>query len=231
MLYKKIEKGIFLERPNRFIAKVRVKGKEEMVHVKNTGRCKELLVKGCTVYLSVSDNPNRKTAYDLIAVEKYRENKAPLLVNMDSQIPNDVTEEFLKQGNIFSKKAVIKREVKYGDSRFDFYIEDGNKKAFLEVKGVTLEQGGIAMFPDAPTLRGIKHINELVRAKKEGYSAYILFVIQMKEVSLFKANAVTHKDFADALKYAKENGIKIIAMDCIVTENSIIIDSPVRVEI
>ena len=133
--------------------------------------------------------------------------------------------------DIFSKNAVIKREVKYGDSRFDFYIEDGNEKAFLEVKGVTLEQGGIAMFPDAPTLRGIKHINELVRAKKEGYSAYILFVIQMKEVSLFKPNAVTHKEFADVLKYAKENGVKIMAMDCIITENSIIIDSPVRVEI
>lgn len=229
MIYQNIEKGIFLERPNRFIAKVNINGKEETVHVKNTGRCKELLIKGCTVYLSVSDNPNRKTSYDLIAVEKYRENKSPLLVNIDSQIPNDVTEEFLKQGNIFSKKAVIKREVKYGDSRFDFYIEDGKEKAFLEVKGVTLEQDGVAMFPDAPTLRGIKHINELVKAKKEGYGAYILFVIQMKEVSLFKPNVVTHKDFADALKYAKENGVKIMAMDCAITENSIKIDSSVRV--
>lgn len=153
MKYTAIIKGIFIERINRFIAKVNINGEKTVVHVKNTGRCKELLLKGCTVYLSVSDNKNRKTAFDLIAVEKVRQGKKPLLINMDSQIPNFAAEEFFKNGNIFSKNAVIKREVTYLNSRFDFYIEDGDTKAFAEIKGVTLEKDGVALFPDAPTER------------------------------------------------------------------------------
>lgn len=226
MKYKKIVEGAFIERPNRFIAKVNIDGNIHTVHVKNTGRCKELLVKGCTVYLSKSDNPLRKTLYDLIAVKK-----GNLLINMDSQIPNFVAEEFIKKGNIFSKDAVIKREVTYKNSRFDLYIEDKGKKAFMEVKGVTLEKDGVALFPDAPTERGVKHINELISAKKEGYEAYILFVIQMEKVSLFKPNTKMHKAFAEALREAKEKGVNIIAVNCVVTKDTIEICSFVDTEI
>ncbi len=231
MKYEMIIKGIFISRQNRFVANVNIDGKEETVHVKNTGRCKELLVPGCTVYLSVSCNPSRKTKYDLIVVEKQREGKAPLLINMDSQIPNAVAEEFLKQGDIFSSKAVIKREVQYGNSRFDIYVEDGDRKAFFEVKGVTLEINGVAMFPDAPTIRGVKHIKELIRAKNEGYEAYILFCIQMKEVTLFTPNEDTHKEFAIALKEASESGVNILAYDCNVSATEIKIDRKVNIKI
>lgn len=231
MIYKNIIKGEFISRPNRFIARVKIAGEEQTVHVKNTGRCKELLIKGATVYLSVSDNPLRKTKYDLIAVEKKRHNKENLLINMDSQIPNDAVEEWLKKGNLFSKNAIIRREVKYGDSRFDFYIEDEGIKAFLEVKGVTLENNGIASFPDAPTIRGIKHINELIACKNQGFEAYIIFVIQMKQVHKFTPNDITHKAFGDALRNAQKAGVKILAFDCHVQENSIEIDSSVKTEL
>lgn len=231
MKYKNIVKGEFISRPNRFIANVSLNGKTETVHVKNTGRCKELLVNGCTVYLSVSDNPDRKTKHDLIVVEKLREGKAPLLVNMDSQIPNDAAAEWLPKSGLFSKNAVIRREVKYGDSRFDFYIEDGDRKAFLEVKGVTLENNGIASFPDAPTERGIKHINELVECKLKGFEAYILFVVQMKDIKMFTPNDVTHKAFGDALRQAHKAGVNILCYDCLVTESSIEIDKPVEVRL
>ena len=231
MKYKNIVEGTFVERPNRFIAKVEVDGNIHTVHVKNTGRCKELLIKGATVYLAKSDNESRKTLYDLIAVEKKRENKEPLLINMDSQIPNSVAEEFLIKGNLFSKNAIIKREVTYKNSRFDLYIEDNGRKAFLEVKGVTLESDEVALFPDAPTLRGVKHINELVSAMNDGYDAYILFVIQMKGVHLFKPNEKMHKDFADALAFAKEKGVNVLAVDCIVSKDTIEIDSFVKTEV
>lgn len=231
MKYEKIEKGFFISRPNRFIANVNIDGKVETVHVKNTGRCKELLLPGCTVYLCVSQNPTRKTKYDLVAVEKLREEKEPLLINMDSQIPNFVAEEFLKQGNFFSREAIIKREVKYQNSRFDIYVEDKGRKAFVEVKGVTLENDGVAMFPDAPTLRGIKHINELIKAKNEGYEAYILFIIQMKGAVLFTPNIQTHKEFATALKDAQDAGVNIIAYDCEVKPDEIKINQKVRVKI
>jgi sugar fermentation stimulation protein A len=221
MKYTKIIKGSFLSRPNRFIAKVLIDGKEETVHVKNTGRCRELLQPGVTVYLYVSDNPLRKTKYDLIAVEKIRETKEPLLVNLDSQVPNTVAHEWLRGCGLFSESAVIRREVTYGKSRFDFYIEDGVRKIFLEVKGVTLENDGVAMFPDAPTERGIKHINELVSLKKQGYEAFVLFVIQMEEVTLFKPNDITHKAFGDALRQARKEGVIILAKNCKVTEDSI----------
>ncbi|MBE6647954.1 MAG: DNA/RNA nuclease SfsA [Ruminococcaceae bacterium] len=225
MKYNKIIKGIFINRPNRFIANVQIDDKMEAVHVKNTGRCKELLIEGCTVYLSISENPARKTKYDLVAVEKIKDKNTIMLINIDSQVVNDVAEEWLKKGNIFSKDALIKREVTFGKSRFDFYIEDKNRKAFLEVKGVTLENEGVASFPDAPTERGIKHINELCICKSQGYDAYILFVIQMKGVSIFKPNEVIHKRFADALRNAEKGGVKIICIDCIVSENEIIADS------
>ena len=230
MKYKNIVKGIFKSRPNRFIAKVEVDGKEETVHVKNTGRCRELLRENVTVYLEKSSNPNRKTAFDLVAVEKVREGKENLLVNMDSQIPNAVAYEWLKEENpLFSQNAKVKREVTFGDSRFDLYVEDGERKAFVEVKGVTLEHNGYALFPDAPTERGVKHINELVKAKEAGYEAYILFVIQMKEVHSFSPHKEMHKDFADALRNASEKGVKVIAMDCKVTPDGMIIDKEVKV--
>lgn len=231
MKYENIVGGTFLDRPNRFIAYVEVDGKKETVHVKNTGRCRELLQQGNKVYLSIADNPNRKTKYDLIAVEKRREEKEPLLVNMDSQIPNDVTEEWLRKGILFSKKARVRREVKYGNSRFDFYIEDGERKAFLEVKGVTLEEDGIASFPDAPTERGIKHIRELMQCLQEGYEAYILFVIQMKEITKFRPNDKTHPAFGEALREAQKAGVKIMAVDCLVTAESIEADAPVFVKL
>ena len=231
MKYTKIIKGSFLSRPNRFIAKVLIDGKEETVHVKNTGRCRELLTPGVTVYLYISDNPLRKTKYDLIAVEKIREGKAPLLVNMDSQVPNTVADEWLHKYGMFSSDAVIRREVTYGKSRFDFYIEDGKRKAFLEVKGVTLENDGVASFPDAPTERGVKHINELISAVGDGYEGYILFVVQMKEISYMTPNDATHKAFGDALRNAEKVGVKILAVDCIVTPDSIVCDKPVKVKL
>lgn len=226
--YKDIKKGVFIERPNRFIAKVLVDDKEEIVHVKNTGRCKELLIKGATVYLSASDNPARKTKYDLIGVEKITDRNI-FKVNMDSQIPNDVVAEWLKNCDLFSEKAIIKREVFYNKSRFDFYIEDGKRQIFLEVKGVTLENNGVASFPDAPTERGIKHINELADCLDEGYEAYIFFVIQMKNIDCFMPNYETHPEFGEALNKAQSKGVKILAYDCIVTEDSIVIDKEIKV--
>lgn len=226
MKYEKVVKGEFLSRPNRFIAKVLLDCKEETVHVKNTGRCRELLTDRAEVFLAESSNPARKTGYDLIAVRKGRK-----LINMDSQIPNDVAEEWLKKGNLFSAGSVIRREVTKGKSRFDFYIEDGDRKVFLEVKGVTLENDGMAMFPDAPTERGVKHINELIKLKEEGYEAYALFVIQMKEVCLFKPNDITHKEFGEALRKAEKAGVKIIAVNCEVAEDSIEILEEIEVDL
>lgn len=225
MKYNNIVKGKFIERPNRFIAKVEIDGTTETVHVKNTGRCRELLVKGTTVYLEKSNNPERKTGYDLLAVLK----NGKTLINMDSQIPNAVTEEWLRKGNLFSKDAVIRREVTHNKSRFDFYIEEGGRKIFLEVKGCTLETDGIARFPDAPTERGVKHINELIDCTNLGFEAYILFVIQMKGIKHFEPNNVTHKAFGDALRNAENKGVNILAYDCIVTPDSIEIDKEVKV--
>lgn len=231
MTYDSVVKATFLSRPNRFIAKVLVKETEETVHVKNTGRCRELLIPGCTVYLAGSDNPNRKTKYDLIAVEKERQGRAPLLINMDSQAPNEAAAEWLPRSGLFSEQAVIRREVTYGDSRFDVYVEDGERKAFLEVKGVTLEQDGVAMFPDAPTERGVKHLHELCKAMDDGFEAYLLLVIQMKEIRLFRPNTATHPAFAEALQMAAARGVQILAMDCVVTPESMTIDKPVDVEL
>lgn len=227
MKYNNIYKAIFIDRPNRFIAHVQLNGNIETVHVKNTGRCKELLINGCTVYIEKSDNPFRKTAYDLITVEKNISGKSTVMINIDSQAPNTVVEEWLKKGNLFSKNADIVREKKYGDSRFDFYIKDQEIETYLEVKGVTLEENSIAFFPDAPTERGVKHINELIRCRSNGLEAYLMFVIQMKGVHQLRPNDLTHPEFGNALRKAAKAGVKLITYDCIVTEDSIEIDEEI----
>ena len=180
MRYTNVSRCKFLERPNRFLARVEMEGQEVLCHVKNTGRCRELLNPGAVVYLQKSDNPNRKTGYDLIAVEK-----GEMLINMDSQIPNYVAAEWLRKGSLFPEGANIQMEKRYGNSRFDIYAEAGERKAFLEVKGVTLEVEGQARFPDAPTERGVKHVRELMGCVQEGYEAYLLFVIQMTGIQSF----------------------------------------------
>ena len=217
MKYREIVQGIFLERPNRFIAYVELMGKRERVHVKNTGRCKELLLPGACVYLEKSENPERSTAFDLVAVKK-----GERIVNMDSQAPNSVVEEWLRKGELFGEKAEVKREVTYLDSRFDFSITDEyGHVSFLEVKGCTLEKDGVVMFPDAPTERGVKHVKELIKAKKEGYGAYILILVQMNGVKYFVPNWDTHPAFGEALREAKRNGVVILCYDSIVTSDSI----------
>lgn len=231
MKYQNVIDATFVSRPNRFIAHVEMNGKREVVHVKNTGRCKELLVPGCRVYLTCSDNPARKTKYDLIAVEKERKNAPPLLINMDSQVVNDVVDEWLRTGRLFSLNATIRREVSYGASRFDFYVEDGERKIFLEVKGVTLENDGVASFPDAPTERGIKHVHELISCVRDGYEAYILFVIQMKGVRCFCPNDETHPAFGVALREAQRSKVNVLALDCLVETNRISVDGPVSVSL
>lgn len=230
MHYNNVVTGVFRSRPNRFVAKVEINGVEETVHVKNTGRCKELLIENATVYLSASDNPLRKTKYDLIAVEKTVDSGI-LLINMDSQAPNDMVAEWLVKSGLFSQNAVIKREVTFGKSRFDFYVEDNAEKAFIEVKGVTLENNGVASFPDAPTERGVKHINELCSCVEKGYSAYIIFVIQMCGIDLFKPNDKTHKAFGDALRKAKKYGVRILVYDSLVTSDSVSVNKPVKIEL
>lgn len=228
MKYENIKEAVFIERPNRFIANVCIDGKEEKVHVKNTGRCRELLLKGCRVFLEESKNSARKTKYSLVAVYK-----GERLINMDSQIPNYVAEEALKKGIIkeIGIPDFVKREVKYSQSRFDIYYEKDGRKGFIEVKGVTLEKNGKVLFPDAPTERGTKHIKELIKAKKEGYEAAVLFVIQMKDVRFFAPNAETDKDFSQALKNAKEEGVNILAYDCDVKEDEIVLKDKVEVRV
>ncbi|MDD6841225.1 MAG: DNA/RNA nuclease SfsA [Spirochaetales bacterium] len=222
MKYKgRIKEGVFLSRPNRFIAYVMVDGREEKCHVKNTGRCRELLVPGCKVYLEESENPNRSTRFDLIATEK-KIGDSSILINMDSQAPNSVVEEWLRKGELFGEKIEVKREVTYSDSRFDFSITDESGRiSFLEVKGCTLEKNGVVMFPDAPTERGVKHVKELIKAKKEGYGAYILILVQMCGVKYFVPNWDTHPAFGEALREAERNGVVILCYDSIVTSDSI----------
>jgi len=207
MIYENIKQGKFISRPNRFIANVEIDGKVEVCHVKNTGRCRELLVPGATVYLQKSDKPERKTKYDLITVLK--ENQ---LINMDSQAPNKVFGEWICR--YFKNVTFIKPEAKYKNSRFDFYIEADGEKIFVEVKGVTLENDGVVKFPDAPTTRGVKHLNELCECIKDGYRAYVFFVIQMENAKYFSPNSDTHPEFAQALLKAKEHGVEICAVSC-----------------
>lgn len=222
MKYSNIIKAKFKSRPNRFIAIVDVDGTEEICHVKNTGRCKELFVEGATVYLQKSDNPNRKTLYDLIAVQK-----GDRLINIDSQIVNGAALEYMPV--LFDNIRFIKPECVYGNSRFDIYLETETDKIFVEVKGVTLEKDGIAMFPDAPTERGVKHLKELQKAIAEGYKAFVLFVIQMDYISYFEPNKETHPEFAEELKNAQKNGVTVLAYNCTVTPNEIKIKDKVRV--
>ena len=281
MKYNQVVPGIFLQRPNRFIAHILINGKEEVCHVKNTGRCRELLIPGCTVYCAVSDNPQRKTKYDLIAVEKSIESKivfanagipsqktkeppetnSTLLVNMDSQAPNAAVKEWLLSGtSLFGKIDLLKPEYKYGNSRFDFYLEcktetkrtgtsskstekveamqaptenetTRSRKIFLEVKGVTLEDNGVVLFPDAPTERGVKHVRELIRCHEEGFETYVLFVVQMERALYFTPNRKTHPQFADALCDAQNAGVQLLAYTCKVTPDEMKIDKELKVRL
>ena len=231
MTYKNIHKATFLSRPNRFIAECLLDGEMVVAHVKNTGRCRELLIPGATVYLDEPQGRERKTKYDLVAVEKSLPDGSIMLINMDSQAPNVVAAEFLKSGRLFVGATRIRREVTKGNSRFDFCIEEGDKITYLEVKGCTLEKDGIASFPDAPTERGVKHIEELIALKNEGFGAAILFVIQMKGITEFRPNDITHRAFGDALRRAEMAGVKIYAYDSIITPDSITVDQPIEVKL
>jgi len=229
MYYSSIKHAVFLNRPNRFIAHVLVDGKEETVHVKNTGRCRELLVPQSKVILEVSANPKRKTRYSLISVYKDR-----MLVNMDSQAPNTVIWEGIKDGKIDEIKdiSVLKKEVTYGQSRFDLYFETlQQQKGFVEVKGVTLEEQGTAMFPDAPTLRGAKHVREMIQAVSMGYQGFIVFLVQMKGVKFFTPNRRMDPDFSDALREAKKSGVKILVFDANVTPQEITLGEKIEYSI
>ena len=224
MIYDRMVPGTFLERPNRFIAYVEIEGRKETVHVKNTGRCAELLQTGVRVYLQESENPGRKTKWDLIAVEK-----GSRMVNMDSQIPNKVVKEWLEAGHLFENITRIQPEFTYGNSRFDLYVEADGKRIFIEVKGVTLEQDGVVRFPDAPSDRAVKHVEELKAAVKEGYEAYVFFVIQMKDVRYFTPNMDTHPAFGEALRDAARAGVHVLAYDCEVSSDRIAIADKVPV--
>ncbi|MCQ2522390.1 MAG: DNA/RNA nuclease SfsA [Lachnospiraceae bacterium] len=215
MKYNKIVKGIFVDRPNRFIAHVLVEDVLETVHVKNTGRCKELLLPGVAVILEISENPLRKTKYDLIAV--YKENFG--LINMDSQAPNKVVKEWLSNQDY----DLVLPEYTYGNSRIDFYMEKGNEKFLMEVKGCTLEREGIGYFPDAPTERGVKHIYELIKAKKEGYHSILAFVIQMEGITKVLPNVSMQKEFGVAMEKAVQNGVEILYLPCRVQEDTLTI--------
>ena len=224
MIYENIVQGRFIDRPNRFIAHVEIDGEELVVHVKNTGRCKELLVPGAVVYLEKSNNPSRSTAYDLVAVEK-----GDRIINMDSQIPNKVVAEWLENGIFLHDLVSLRPETTYGNSRFDFYAETKTEKVFIEVKGVTLEENGVVRFPDAPSERALKHVEELIKAKEEGYRAIIFFVIQMKGVKWFTPNVDTQPEFGEALAQAKKAGVEIYAYDCKVAPDSITMNKPVPI--
>lgn len=223
MQYGNMIQGTFVSRPNRFVARVLVDGEEVVCHVKNTGRCRELLIPGTRVWLKREENPARKTPYSLITVEKEGR-----LVNLDSQAPNKAAFEWVART---MKPELLLREKTYGNSRFDLYFEYNGKRCFMEVKGVTLEENGVALFPDAPTGRGVKHIYELADCVKSGYEAYLLFVIQMKGVHEFRPNDRTQPEFGEALRMARAAGVKILAVDCAVTEHSMEIDEKIAIEL
>lgn len=213
-----------MERPNRFIAYVTVDGRREKVHVKNTGRCRELLREGARVWLERAGSPGRSTLYDLVAVQK-----GSRLVNIDSQAPNKAAGEWLYTKELFPDLLFMRPETQFGNSRFDFYIETAKDKIFLEVKGVTLEEDGVVRFPDAPSERAVKHVEELIRAREAGYRVFVLFVIQMEGVKCFTPNKETHPEFAEALSRAQKAGVELLAYDCIVTPDSMVLNAPVRV--
>ncbi|MEJ6951604.1 DNA/RNA nuclease SfsA [Natronospora cellulosivora (SeqCode)] len=228
MKYSSIHQATFIKRPNRFIAHVELNGQEEIVHVKNTGRCKEILQTGSTVFLEEASNKNRKTKYSLISAYK-----GDTLINIDSQVPNTVVYESLEQNKIIEIKEIetIKKEVTFGNSRFDIFFKNKKGEGFIEVKGVTLEKDRVAMFPDAPTIRGRKHIKEMIKAINSSYQGYIFFLIQLKGVDYFTPNTVMDPDFTAALKLAKDKGVKILAYDCLITTDSIRIDKQIPIKI
>ena len=226
MQYGELIGGIFLERLNRFVARVEIGGEECRAHVRNTGRCRELLVPGNTVYLLKSQNPERRTPYDLIAVER----GDGRLINMDSLAPNRAAAEWLAAGGLGALEN-LRAEVRVGDSRFDFGAEQGGRRVLIEVKGCTLEVGGIARFPDAPTLRGLKHVRELTALARQGNRCAVLIVIQMKGVHTFQPNWATHPEFGLALIEARDAGVEIVAMDCEVRPGEVRIDKRVAVDL
>ena len=225
MKYEQVQKAVFLRRPNRFIAHVLLDGAEAVCHVKNTGRCRELLVPGAEVYVQRAANPARKTAWDLIAVQK-----GERLINMDAAAPNAVFGEWLRTGGAGFVPELVQPESRHGDSRFDFYFETGGRRVFAEVKGVTLEAEGVVRFPDAPTERGVKHLRGLARCISEGYDAWAVFVIQMGDVDHFEPNWETHPAFAQALSEAQAAGVRLLALDCEVSAESLRIrrEVPIR---
>lgn len=217
MQYQQVKRGLFLARPNRFIAQVELDGQTETVHVKNTGRCRELLVPDATVYVEGSDNPKRKTKYDLIAVEK-----GSLLINMDAQAPNHLFAEWARAGKFRENLTLLRPETTWGNSRFDFYWEDSlGKRGFVEVKGVTLEEEGLALFPDAPTERGVKHLRELAECRAAGHEAAVCFVVQMAGMKGFSPNERTHPAFGAALREARDAGVEILVEGCTVTSEQV----------
>lgn len=226
MKYQNIKKGIFIDRPNRFIAHVQLDGRVETVHVKNTGRCGELLIPGAEVIVAdCRGNPGRSTGYDLLTVRK-----GARLVNMDSQAPNKIAAEYIP--HLYPDASLVKPEQKVGNSRLDFYIETaGGRKIYMEVKGVTLEQEGVVLFPDAPTERGVRHLQELVSCIGQGYEACVLFVVQMGEVTYFTPNERTHPAFGQALREAAAVGVDIRAVDCTVTEDTVIPNKEVEIRL
>jgi sugar fermentation stimulation protein A len=228
MIYSDITEAIFIKRPNRFIAEVLINNKPEIVHVKNTGRCKEILKEGTKVYLQKSNNPNRKTKYSLISA--YKED---MLINIDSQIPNYVVYEAIENNIISSltNTTYLKKEQKYKNSRFDLYFEKESRKGFIEVKGVTLEHDGLAMFPDAPTERGTKHLNELIDAVENGYEGYLFLLIQINNIYKFTPNYTTDEKFANTLKKAYNAGVKILCYNSFVTKNEIVIGKKAKVSL
>ncbi len=225
MQYEHMVPGIFQSRPNRFIAYIEIDGEVQVCHVKNTGRCRELLQPGAAVWCQHWEKDTRKTKYDLIAVQKGRR-----LINMDSQAPNAAAKEWLLSGGLGPVEN-LRGEVKHGDSRFDFSFDLDGKPCFLEVKGVTLENDGICAFPDAPTIRGAKHLRGLAQAVKEGFGAYVLFVIQMEDVAYLHPHDVTDPAFGAALREAAQSGVQIMAMDCAVTPDEMMIQNPVEVRL
>jgi len=223
--YSNIRPGYFIRRPNRFIAHVEIGGEEQICHVKNTGRCKELLVPGAKVWCQEFDSASRKTKFDLITVQK-----GDRLINMDSQAPNAAAKQWLLSGSL-GEISDLCPESTWGDSRFDFAFSKDGKPCFLEVKGVTLEHDGVCAFPDAPTTRGVKHLQELTRAVQEGFGAYVLFVIQMTDVKYLHPNDATDPEFGKALRQAADAGVQVLAMDCAVTEDTMTIQNPVEVRL
>lgn len=224
MRYENIIAGKFLDRPNRFVAHVEVGGAVEVCHVKNTGRCRELLVPGAAVYLERAASPQRKTKFDMVAVRK-----GELLINMDAQAPNRVFREFAEQERLWKGLTGLRGEYTWGDSRFDFLLEDPQGLRFVEVKGVTLENGGVARFPDAPTERGVKHLRGLMRAVEQGYRAAVFFVVQMEGMQSFRPNDETHPAFGAALRKAAAAGVEVLAYECRVTPDTLEITCPVPV--